>query len=50
MCMITNAAETKAKVETFMISNSEDLGVAFDNFWPRIQFWSCASDDYMSDD
>ena len=50
MCLITNAADAKAEVEPFMISNSEDLGTDFDNFWPKIQFWSRASDEYMSDD
>ena len=51
MCLITGAAETtKAEVKPFMISNSEDLGTDFDNFWPKIQFWSRASDQYQSDD
>ena len=50
ICLVTNAAEAKAEVKPFMISNSVDLGTDFDNFWPKIQFWSRASDEYMSDD
>ena len=50
MCVFANAAETKAEIKPFVITNSEDLGTDFDNFYGKVQFWSRASDEYIYDD
>lgn len=49
MCLVTNAAGTNVEKKPFMITNSEDLGTDFDNFWPKIMLWSRASDEYVSE-
>ena len=50
MCIFTNAAEAKAEAKPFMLSNSQNLGTDYDNFWPKLMIWSRASDEYVSED
>ena len=50
LCVFSNAAENDGAIKPFRISNSADLDTDFDNFYPKIHFWSRASDEYVSDD
>ena len=51
MCFVANAAETKTEIRPYMITNSEDLGTDYDNFWPKILFWTKTGDEnYVSED
>ena len=47
LCVITNAAETDVEIKPFNISTSLQEG--FDNIWPKIHFWSRASEDYVTE-
>ena len=48
MCVVTNAAEADVEIKPFNISTS--LKEGFDNIWPKIHFWSRASEDYVTED
>ncbi len=51
MCFVANAAESDVDIKPFRITNSMDLGTNFDNFYPKIFFWSrVGSEDYVTDD
>ena len=48
MCFTATAADSKVEIKPFNISTS--LKEGFDNIWPKIHFWSRASDDYVTED
>ena len=51
LCFTTNAAESKTEIRPFMITNSEDLGTEYHNFWPKVLFWTKTGDEnYVSED
>ena len=50
MCVFAGAADTGVKIKPFMISNSENLGTDYDNFYPKIMFWSGVREEYVSED
>ena len=50
MGIFANAADSKAEIRPFMLSNSEDLGTDYNNFYPKIMFWSRVGEDYVSED
>ena len=47
MCVVTNAAETKVTAtgekKPFIISNSVDIGVQSEHFYPKVTFWCTES-------
>ena len=48
MCFTATAADPKVEIKPFNISTS--LKEGFDNIWPKIHFWSRASEDYVTED
>ena len=48
MCFTATAVDPGVEIKPFNISTS--LKEGFDNIWPKIHFWSRASDDYVSED
>ena len=50
ICLPANAAQSSTEIKPFRITNSTDLETDFDNFYPKIHFWSRASDEYITDD
>ena len=51
LCIVTNAADNKVEIKPYMITNSEDVGTDYHNFWPKILFWTKTGDEnYVSED
>ena len=50
LCIGVTAAETKAEKKPFLMVNTEDVGVTFDNLTYKILFWSGTSEKYVSED
>ena len=51
MCLVANAADTNVEIKPFRITNSMDLQTDYDNFWPKIFFWSrVGSEEYVDED
>ena len=51
MCVFASAADDKVEIRPYMITNSEDLGTDYDNFWPKILFWTKTGDEnYVNED
>ena len=50
LCVVTNAAESDVGIKPFRITNSMDLETDYDNFYPKIFFWSrVGSEDYVTE-
>lgn len=50
LCVGVTAEESKAEVKPFVMVNTEDVGVTFDNLTYKILFWSGSSEKYVTED
>ena len=50
MCVFTNAAETQVEIKPYVITNTQDLGTKYDNFYGKVLFWTKTGDEsYVSE-
>ena len=50
LCVFTNAAETQVEIKPYVITNTEDLGTNYDNFYGKVLFWTKTGDEsYVSE-
>lgn len=50
LCVGVTAADSKPEVKPFVMVNTEDVGVTFDNLTYKILFWSGSSEKYVTED